>query len=421
MLIILDGATTLLSAYPLKTKTDAESLKLFKEYVSTYRIQPRYVVGDAAFMGPDWEQYYQHFDIRPITLGAMTPWPNRAETAVRLFKRQVSLMLRAIQERTVHKTLASVTYRELLSAAALARNLSVTYGGVCPLELAFGRRPAELIQLDTALPNQLGEPTVEDLTAQQLRDLSQKTYIEARQSEDIRRDLAGKLRLSSKPIKVGDRALYWVEDLSKVKADGSKAGVWIKGEVLEGGMVALDLGTCIVKVNISKVRKDETMPPEELGIHIPDPPKRSATKAPASYVDDSLEDGRDPTNCYWNCETKGKIHLLEIFAGSARLSQCCAMSGMKVGVPIDIRTGFDLTHQKAVRWSVRSSKSNSRILLLWSLFGTLLQHAKSYRYEYCLGKARFLIRTCHKADSLWFIVRVWCNLQSHKQPTCADK
>ena len=199
MFIILDGATTLLTAYPVKTKTDVESLKLFKEYVSTYHIQPKYVVGDGAFMGPDWEQYYQHFDIRPITLGAMTPWPNRAETAVRLFKRQVSLMLRAIQERTVHKTLA-VTYRDLLSAAALARNLSVTCGGVCPLELAFGRRPAELIQLDTALPNQLGEPTVEDFTAQQLRDLSRKTYIEARQSEDIRRDLAGKLRLSSKPI-----------------------------------------------------------------------------------------------------------------------------------------------------------------------------------------------------------------------------
>ena len=166
--IILDGATTLLTAYPVKTKTDVETLKLFKEYVSTYHIQPKYVVGDGAFMGPDWEQYYQHFDICPVNLRCHDSlWPNRAETAVRLFKRQVSLMLRAIQERTVHKTLASVTYRELLSAAALARNLSVTYGGVCPLELAFGRRPAELIQLDTALPNQLGEPTPEDFTAQQ--------------------------------------------------------------------------------------------------------------------------------------------------------------------------------------------------------------------------------------------------------------
>ena len=85
--IILDGATTLSTAYPVMTKTDVEPLKFFKEYVSTYYIQPKYVVGDGAFMGLDWKQYYQHFDIRPVTLGAMTPWPNRAETVVRLFKR----------------------------------------------------------------------------------------------------------------------------------------------------------------------------------------------------------------------------------------------------------------------------------------------------------------------------------------------
>ena len=145
-------------------------------------------------------------------------------------------------------------------------------------------------------------------TAQQLRDLSRKMYIEARQSEDIRRDLAGQLRLTTKPLKVGDRAFYWFEDFSKVKADGSKAGVWIKGKVLsiDGGMVALDLGTRIVKVDISKVRKDETTPPDEPGIHIPELPKRSTTKAPVAFADDFLDDGTDPTNCFWNCETKGK-------------------------------------------------------------------------------------------------------------------
>ena len=146
--------------------------------------------------------------------------------------------------------------------------------------------------------------------------------------------------------------------------------MWIKGKVLfiEGGMVALDLGIRIVKVNIFKLKKNETMPPDEPGIHLPDPPKRSVTKAPVSFVDDALEDGTDPTNCYWKCEATGKIHLLEILAGSARLSQCCALSGMKVGVPIDIRTGFDLTTSKGCRWSMRSSKNKSPILLSWNLF-----------------------------------------------------
>ena len=44
----------------------------------------------------------------------------------------------------------------------------------------------------------------------------------------------------------------------------------------------------------------------------------------------------------WQCEMRGKINLLELFAGSARISQCAAVAGLSVGQPIDLRTGFDL-------------------------------------------------------------------------------
>ena len=53
-----------------------------------------------------------------------------------------------------------------------------------------------------------------------------------------------------------------------------------------------------------------------------------------------------PEQAHWNCVRKGKIHVLEIFAGSARFSQCCALSGLKVGTPVDIRTGFDVMTSK---------------------------------------------------------------------------
>ena len=49
-----------------------------------------------------------------------------------------------------------------------------------------------------------------------------------------------------------------------------------------------------------------------------------------------------PEQAHWNCVRKGKIHVLEIFAGSARFSQCCALSGPAV----DIRTGFDVMTSK---------------------------------------------------------------------------
>ena len=44
----------------------------------------------------------------------------------------------------------------------------------------------------------------------------------------------------------------------------------------------------------------------------------------------------------WEPVTKGKIDFLELLSGSARLSQVAAMNGLKVGTPIDLRTGFDI-------------------------------------------------------------------------------
>ena len=44
------------------------------------------------------------------------------------------------------------------------------------------------------------------------------------------------------------------------------------------------------------------------------------------------------------CEqtTKGKIDFLEISSGSAKLSQSAAMQGLRVGAPMEFRTGHDL-------------------------------------------------------------------------------
>ena len=151
-----------------------------------------------------------------------------------------------------------------MKAAATVRNQTVTYGGVTPLELAFGRRPADLIQLDVATPTQLTiDRNEEELTAIQIKQLSKQAFQEARQSEDIRRDLAQNLRMSSKPLQVKDKVFYWQEDKSKIRSDGSKGGIWLKGKVIsiEGAMVGLDLGTRLIKVNMTKLRKDETIPP----------------------------------------------------------------------------------------------------------------------------------------------------------------
>ena len=215
--VILDGATTLLTAEAVTTTQEAENITVLRNYFDQYHLQPKSVVGDQSFMTKTWEHFYQSLDITPESLGPNTPWPNRAEAAVRLLKAQLKIMLNSIKSGNAPATLKKVTYRQLLKAAATVRNQTVTYGGVTPLELAFGRRPADLIQLMSQHQLILTiDRNEEELTAIQIKQLSKQAFQEARQSEDIRRDLAQNFRMSSKPLQVKGKVFYWQEDKSMI-------------------------------------------------------------------------------------------------------------------------------------------------------------------------------------------------------------
>ena len=164
---ILDGATTLLTAQPVTTTQEAENITVLRNYFDQYHLRPKSVVGDQAFMTETWEHFYQPLRVTLISLG-----PN---TAVRLVKPQLKIMLNSIKSGNAPATLKKVTYRQLVKAAATVRNQTVTYGGVTPLELAFGRRPADLIQLDVATPTQLTiDRNEEKLTAIQIKQHSKR-------------------------------------------------------------------------------------------------------------------------------------------------------------------------------------------------------------------------------------------------------
>ena len=132
-------------------------------------------------------------------------------------------------------------------------------------------------------------------------------------------------------------------------------------------MVNIDLGTRVLKVNSTKIRKDH-QPLEDLIIPLEPVAMLIADMPPSIYqADNTAVDGcttkkeTDPANKLshagsnlsgpegisygsynWEPITKGKIDFLELFSGSARLSQVAAMNGLKVGPPIDLRTGFDI-------------------------------------------------------------------------------
>lgn len=122
-----------------------------------------------------------------------------------MLKKQVLLMLQALKEDPL---LANITYRQLIRQAAIARNSMVTCGGVTPLELAFGRRPADIASAETMTPAQLtSEVPAPEQQVIALRKLAMKKYLEA-QAEDLKRDIAAKLQLSG-PFFPGDEVYYW--------------------------------------------------------------------------------------------------------------------------------------------------------------------------------------------------------------------
>ena len=233
----------------------------------------------------------------------------------------------------------------------------VTFGGVSLLEMAFGWRPADLLYPENMTPEQLTAslPSPEK-NIDALRTLAMKSYLEAKQSDDLRRDISARLQLSDGPFYPGDKIYYWTEDKSKVKSDGTHSGKWIKGKVIssDGSTVGIDLGTRILKVNISKVRKDIN-PIEDVEVPL-DPvallsSESARTDIPVTDHASSLVqsdgaqigvEGFTYSSYAWQPVMTGKIDFLELFAGSARLSQVAAMNGLRVGQPIDLRTGFDI-------------------------------------------------------------------------------
>ena len=50
-------------------------------------------------------------------------------------------------------------------------------------------------------------------------------------------------------------------------------------------------------------------------------------------------EGISYSNSHWMPVTSGQIDFLELFSGSARLSQVAALSGLRVGTPVGFRTG----------------------------------------------------------------------------------
>ena len=128
-----------------------------------------------------------------------------------------------------------VTSREAIKRTVWARNTQLTISGYSPLETATGRRPPDLLDVETADPAQLSvEPLSEDRTQQELQRLAFKAHQEARQSADLRHDMAKRTMPSDGPYKPGDKVFVWSApaNANSIASKALKKERWIRGTVI---------------------------------------------------------------------------------------------------------------------------------------------------------------------------------------------
>ena len=338
VLLVLDGATNLLWATAQNSLDKKETLTHLRSWNEQNNCIPKAIVGDEAFFSDEFLEYYKFHGIKDFPCGPRTPWPNRAETAVRLFKKQWTIMAMSLEG---DERFNGVTIRQAVKMTAWARNTQLTISGYSPLEIATGRRPPDLFDVETANPEQLtSEPPEEDVSTLALQRLALRAHQEARQAADLRHDMARRTMPSDGPYKQGDEVFYWHQDSSKFKDKGK----WIRGKVLsqEGAMVHLHTNKAVIRVNQSKVRRDHD---EWHDVSIPnlDETKEEIKDEGDLKREDHnlLCEGCLGEQAFWFYNDQ-KCDVLELFGSSSGYSWMMARKGVKVGQPIDHKHGSNL-------------------------------------------------------------------------------
>ncbi len=235
------------------------------------------------------------------------------------------------------------------------RNTQLTIGGYSPLEVATGRRPPDLLDVETANPEHLA-----------LHRLALIAHQEARQSADLRHDMARRTMPSDGPYKQGDEVCYWHQDSSKFKHKGK----WIRGKVLsqEGAMVHIHTDNAVIRINQPRVRRDHG---EWHDVSIPNMDEKKEKIKDEDDVKredhNLLREGCLGEQAFWFYDDQNdqKCDVLELFGSSSGFSWTMARKGAKVGQPIDHEHGSNLNtaYGQAEAWKNKRKMDRGLILI----------------------------------------------------------
>ena len=125
----------------------------------------------------DMQAFYGMHNIKRFPTGPHTPWTNRAEVDLRLYKKFLSAFVDTASKNLNKTTPSQITPSQSMRKAATVRNTQVTLSGKAPMELAMRGRPEDLMDPATMDPEQLTSTrTKQDLLNEEIQKLTMKTH-----------------------------------------------------------------------------------------------------------------------------------------------------------------------------------------------------------------------------------------------------
>jgi hypothetical protein len=173
--------------------------------------------------------------------------------------------------------------------------------------------------------------------------MERKSYLEARQRADLRRDIAARLLPTEGPYSPGDRVYDWQVDKSKIK-HGVTSGRWYKGRVLsqEGAICVIDTGTTVLRVNQSRLRKEKGMESQ------PDLVSHGKSDLPS----DSTDTGHSVPSVYWIGPRHASVDVLELSDGLRLFTSICHQQGLLTGKCVSLKGRFSQSSDYATAWNI---------------------------------------------------------------------
>ena len=169
-----------------------------------------------------------------------------------------------------HRSLSA----QLMRKAATVRNTQITLSGKTVMELALGRRPRDLLDPASMNPVQLtSTPTKQDLLKEEIQKLAMRTHLEVQQREDIRRDLAERMKFVPPDLRAGENLFLLAR---RCQQDPARTEIW---KMVEGGNRSCQglHGNCQYRCDhISGKRKQQRIPLDTVDLEeLPDSRERA--------------------------------------------------------------------------------------------------------------------------------------------------